>query len=283
MKLVTFVRDGDCQPGILEDGKILSLKQAGFNQMLDLISGGDEALARARGALSATFVFRAALSQCEVLAPLLNPPRIFGIGLNYREHAAESKMAVQSVPTVFLKLPSSICGPEADVLLPHEATQADYEAELAVVISKGGYRIAPENWKQHVFGYTIVNDVSARGVQLATSQWTLGKSLPTFTPMGPVIVTAEEISDPHQLDIHLTLNGEVMQSANTSDMIFKIPELIAYISALVPLEPGDMISTGTPPGVGLGRNPQVWLKDGDEMVIEIDGIGTLRNRVRAVA
>jgi len=203
--------------------------------------------------------------------------------LNYREHAAESKMAVQSVPTVFLKITSSIIGPEADVLLPPEATQPDYEAELAVVIGQGGYRIKPEDWRKHVFGYTIVNDVSARGVQLATSQWTLGKSLPTFTPMGPVIVTADEISDPHQLDIRLTLNGEVMQSANTSDLIFKIPELITYISALVPLEPGDVISTGTPPGVGLGRTPQLWLKDGDEMVIEVEGIGTLRNRTRAVS
>lgn len=283
MKLVTFVRDGDCQPGILEDGKILSLKQAGFDQMLDLIAGGGEALAHARTALFATSALRTELSQCEVLAPLLNPPRIFGIGLNYRAHAAESKMAVQSVPTVFLKLPSSICGPEADVLLPPEATQPDYEAELAVVIGQGGYRIAPDNWRDHVFGYTILNDVSARGVQLATSQWTLGKSLPTFTPMGPAIVTADEITDPDQLDIRLILNGAVMQSANTSDMIFKIPELIAYISTLVPLEPGDVISTGTPPGVGLGRNPQLWLKDGDEMVIEIEGIGTLRNRTRAIA
>jgi 2-keto-4-pentenoate hydratase/2-oxohepta-3-ene-1,7-dioic acid hydratase in catechol pathway len=283
MKLVTFVCNGACQPGILEEGEIFSLKQAGFDRMLDLISGGNEALMLARAVSSTDSALRVELSKCEILAPLLNPPRIFGIGLNYREHAAESKMAVQSVPTVFLKLPSSICGPDADVLLPPEATQPDYEAELAVVIGKSGYRIAPENWWQYVFGYTIVNDVSARGVQLATSQWSLGKSLPTFTPMGPVIVTADEISDPHQLDIHLTLNGEVMQLANTSDMIFKIPELIAYISALVPLEPGDMISTGTPPGVGLGRNPQLWLKDGDEMVIEIDGIGTLRNRVRAVA
>jgi 2-keto-4-pentenoate hydratase/2-oxohepta-3-ene-1,7-dioic acid hydratase in catechol pathway len=283
VKLVTFTHDGVRQPGIAVDGKIVSLKPAGYVDVLSVISGGDEALQRVRAVSSASGQLGIALEKAELHAPLLNPPRIFGVGLNYREHAAESKMAVQSVPTVFLKITSSIIGPEADVLLPPEATQPDYEAELAVVIGQGGYRIKPEDWRKHVFGYTIVNDVSARGVQLATSQWTLGKSLPTFTPMGPVIVTADEISDPHQLDIRLTLNGEVMQSANTSDLIFKIPELITYISALVPLEPGDVISTGTPPGVGLGRTPQLWLKDGDEMVIEVEGIGTLRNRTRAVS
>ncbi len=283
MKLVTFVQDGIRQPGIVASGQVRSLKPAGFDDALSVISGGDEAFERVRAFSPSSAQPGIALDKAELLAPLLNPPRIFGIGLNYREHAAESKMAVQSVPTVFMKLPSSIVGPDADVLLPPEATQPDYEAELAVVIGTGGYRINPEDWRQHVFGYTIVNDVSARGVQLSTSQWTLGKSLPGFTPMGPVIVTADEISDPHRLDIRLTLNGEVMQSANTSNMIFKIPELIAYISALVPLQTGDVISTGTPPGVGLGRSPQVWLKDGDEMVIEIERIGTLRNRTRIVA
>jgi 2-keto-4-pentenoate hydratase/2-oxohepta-3-ene-1,7-dioic acid hydratase in catechol pathway len=189
-------------------------------------------------------------------------------------------MAVQAVPTVFMKLPSSICGPDANVVLPANAMQTDYEAELAVVIGKPGFRIKPESWEQHVFGYTIVNDVSARDVQLATSQWTLGKSFPTFTPMGPVIVTREEITDPHALGIRLTLSGEVMQNANTRDLIFRIPELIAYISSIVPLKAGDVISTGTPPGVGLGRTPQRWLRDGEEMVIEIDGIGSLRNRTK---
>ncbi len=222
-----------------------------------------------------------ALSEIKLLAPLLHPPRIFGIGLNYVEHAAESKMKVQEVPTVFLKLASSICGPDADVFLPSNATQPDYEAELAVVIGKRGNHIAAADWEQYVFGYTIINDISARGVQLATSQWTLGKSFPTFTPMGPVIVTRDEIPDPHALDIKLTLSGEVMQSANTRDLIFKIPQLIEYLSSILALEPGDIISTGTPPGVGLGRTPQRWLKPNEDMLIEIEGIGTLRNRTRA--
>ena len=246
-------------------------------------SGSDDVLAYIGSGAKSPLGEELPLSKVTLLAPLQRPPRIFGIGLNYREHAAESKMAVQSVPTVFLKLSSSITGPDSEVLLWPEATQPDYEAELAVVIGKSGHRISKEDWREHVFGYTIVNDVSARGVQLATSQWTLGKSFPTFTPMGPWIVTADEIKDPHKLDIRLTLNDEVMQSANTRDLIFGIPELIAYISSIVPLEAGDVISTGTPSGVGLGRNPQRWLLPNETMVIEVEGIGTLRNRTRAEA
>ena len=272
MKIVSFKQqNGRTGAGILVDDTIRVFPSSGGDDALSYIeSGGTSASGEALP-----------LDKVTLLAPLQRPPRIFGIGLNYREHAAESKMAVQSVPTVFLKLSSSITGPESDVVLWSNATQPDYEAELAVVIGKPGHRIPKEKWREHVFGYTIVNDVSARGVQLATSQWTLGKSFPTFTPMGPWIVTADEIEDPHSLDIRLTLNDEVMQSANTRDLIFDIPDLIAYISSIVPLEVGDVISTGTPPGVGLGRNPQRWLLPGETMTIEIEGIGTLRNRTRA--
>jgi 2-keto-4-pentenoate hydratase/2-oxohepta-3-ene-1,7-dioic acid hydratase in catechol pathway len=272
MKLITFRHNGGVRGGVLEDATVKPLTATGGDDALALIASGDAEPSFDGAAIP--------LSEVTLLAPLLHPPRIFGIGLNYREHAAESKMAVQAVPTVFMKLPSSICGPDADVVLPTNATQTDYEAELAVVISKPGFRIKPEDWEQYVFGYTIVNDVSARDVQLATSQWTLGKSFPTFTPMGPVIVTRDEIADPHALSIKLTLSGEVMQNASTRDLIFRIPELIAYISSIVPLEAGDVISTGTPPGVGLGRTPPRWLRDGEEMVIEIDGIGSLRNRTK---
>jgi 2-keto-4-pentenoate hydratase/2-oxohepta-3-ene-1,7-dioic acid hydratase in catechol pathway len=192
-------------------------------------------------------------------------------------------MDVQAVPTVFLKLASSVTGPETDIILPKNATQPDYEAELAVVIGRPGYRIAANDWKDHVFGYTIVNDVSARDVQLATSQWTLGKSFPTFTPMGPWIVTQEEIADPHRLDIRLTIDREVLQSSNTRHLIFRIPQLIEFISSITPLEAGDIISTGTPQGVGLGRSPQRWLAPGEEVVISIEQVGELRNRTRAEA
>jgi 2-keto-4-pentenoate hydratase/2-oxohepta-3-ene-1,7-dioic acid hydratase in catechol pathway len=274
MKLVSYKQDsGAIRGGILEGSIIRPLPP----------SDGDDVLAAIRSGRidPQSETAPVVLDTVTLVAPLLHPPRIFGIGLNYREHAAESKMAVQIVPTVFLKLASSLCGPDADVLLPVNATQTDYEAELAVVIGKPGHHIVAEDWEQYVFGYTIVNDVSARDVQLATSQWTLGKSFPTFTPMGPTIVTRDEILDPHSLDIRMTIDGEVLQLANTRDLIFRIPELIAYISSIVPLEAGDVISTGTPSGVGLGRTPQRWLKPGEEMVIDITGLGTLRNRTRA--
>jgi 2-keto-4-pentenoate hydratase/2-oxohepta-3-ene-1,7-dioic acid hydratase in catechol pathway len=276
MKFVSYkTKDNIVESGILLGDSIQPLQSSRDGALLAHIRSGAPEPAVAGG--------HVALGDVELVAPLMHPPRIFGIGLNYQEHAAESKMKVQEVPTVFLKLSSSICGPDADVLLPPDATNPDYEAELAVVIGKAGHRIDPADWEQYVFGYTIINDVSARGVQLATSQWTLGKSFPTFTPMGPAIVTRDEVPDPHALDIRLTLSGEVMQSANTRDLIFKIPALIAYLSSIVALEPGDIISTGTPPGVGLGRTPQRWLKPGEDMVIDIESIGTLRNRTRAVA
>jgi len=273
MKFVSYQgANGVIRGGLLQGDQIHPLRQSGEDDVLAHIRSGKKEPELAGDPFPIT--------SATLMAPLQRPPRIFGIGLNYREHAAESKMAVQSVPTVFLKLASSIVGPDADVLLPPDATQPDYEAELAVVIGRPGHRIAPADWRNHVFGYTIINDVSARGVQLATSQWTLGKSFPTFTPMGPAIVTADQIADPHALDIRLTLSGEVMQSANTRDMIFIIPELIAYLSSIVALEAGDIISTGTPPGVGLGRSPQRWLKSDEEMIIEIEGLGVLRNRTK---
>jgi 2-keto-4-pentenoate hydratase/2-oxohepta-3-ene-1,7-dioic acid hydratase in catechol pathway len=276
MKLVSYKQDGGAvHGGILDGNRVHPLSQHQGDAVLAYIQSGES--------VPLTDTASIPLHLVTLLAPLLHPPRIFGIGLNYVEHAAESKMVVQNDPTVFLKLPSSITGPNTEVLLPPNATKPDYEAELAVVIGKPGHNIAAADWEQHVFGYTIINDVSARGVQLATSQWTLGKSFPTFTPMGPCIVTRDEIADPHALDIKLTLSGEVMQSANTRDMIFRIPELIAYLSSIVPLEPGDIISTGTPPGVGLGRTPQRWLNDGEDMVIEIESIGTLTNRTRVTA
>ena len=151
--------------------------------------------------------------------------------------------------------------------------------KFAVVIGKRGTHISRNDWEEYVFGYTILNDVSARDVQLATSQWTLGKSLDTFAPIGPWIVTRDEVSYPHTLDIRLSINGELLQHSNTRHLIFSVPELVEYISNLVPLEPGDIISTGTPAGVGLGRKPQRWLRHGDEVVIEIEKIGVLKNQV----
>lgn len=271
-------------PGLLVTGKngeqeVANLSSLGYRSVRNIIEAGPDALDRVRKIESSAP--RIPLARVTLHAPIPRPPRVFAIGLNYQKHADESKMAVQKVPTVFLKLTSSIVGPDALVILPRISTQPDYEAEFAVVIGKRGYQIAEKDWQQHVFGYTIVNDVSARDIQLATSQWTLGKSFPTFTPMGPAIVTADEIADPHALDISLAINGETLQSSNTSDLIFKIPALIAHLSSLTPLEAGDIISTGTPEGVGLGRKPQRWLKPDEEMVVSVEKIGQLRNRTIA--
>jgi 2-keto-4-pentenoate hydratase/2-oxohepta-3-ene-1,7-dioic acid hydratase in catechol pathway len=220
-----------------------------------------------------------ALKSVQLLAPLPNPPRIFCVGLNYRDHAVESRMEIPEVPTIFMKLPSAVIGAGAAIRLPAISTQPDYEAEFAAVIGVGGRAIAKGDWEKHIFGYTILNDVSARDIQLATSQWTLGKSFDTFCPIGPAIVSRDEIADPHQLSIRLSIDGEVLQDSNTRELIFKLPELIAYISSITPLAPGDIISTGTPAGVGLGRKPQRWLRSGETVTIEIAGLGALVNPV----
>jgi 2-keto-4-pentenoate hydratase/2-oxohepta-3-ene-1,7-dioic acid hydratase in catechol pathway len=221
------------------------------------------------------------LAQVKLLAPLQEPPRIFCVGLNYRDHAIESKMELPKVPTIFLKLASALIGPNAPIELPSISSQPDYEAEFACVIGKGGSRIARDDWQEHIFGYTILNDVGARDIQLATTQWTLGKSFNTFAPLGPSVVTKDEISNPHELDVKLSIDGEVLQHSNTRELIFKLPDLIAYISSITPLQAGDIISTGTPAGVGLGRNPQRWLRAGETVTIEVSGLGALVNPVVA--
>lgn len=278
MKFVTFADAHGSQTVGVQDGTgVYALPSDRFPDMLSVVADREGALQAGEAARSG----QEPVSAPTLLAPLPDPPRLFCIGLNYASHAAESKMKVQAVPTVFMKLSSSVVGSGAEVVLPVNSTQPDWEVELAVVIGKPGYRIAAADWQDHVFGYTILNDISARDVQLATSQWTLGKSFPTFCPLGPALVTADEIADPHNLEIRLTLDGEVMQDANTRDLIFRIPELVEYISSLTPLQPGDIISTGTPEGVGLGRTPQRWLQPGQEMVLTIQGLGELRNRTVA--
>lgn len=270
MKIVTFsLEDNRPRPGILLENEVVDLSELGFSGVAEVI--GSQEFPDAESGT------RMPLDQVRLMAPILGPPRIFCIGLNYRDHAAESNMQIPAVPTVFVKLTSSIVGPGARIVLPKNSSQPDYEAELAVVIGRGGCRIHADDWKEHVFGYTILNDVSARDVQLATSQWTLGKSFPTFCPMGPAIVTADEIPDPHALDIRLDIDGEELQHSNTRELIFRVPQLIEYISSIAALEPGDIISTGTPAGVGLGRKPQRWLKPGEMVTIEIEGLGKLSN------
>jgi 2-keto-4-pentenoate hydratase/2-oxohepta-3-ene-1,7-dioic acid hydratase in catechol pathway len=274
MKLVSFsTADGVIRPGaLLEDNSVVDLSAAGYTDTLAAITAG---LSEA----PAGPVVPAA--EVRLHAPIANPPRVFAIGLNYRDHAIESGMAIPTTPVVFFKLTTAIIGPGDSIVLPKNSTEPDYEAELAFVMGKGGYRIPASAWREHVYGYTMVNDVSARDVQLATSQWTMGKSFPTFCPIGPAIVTADEIADPHQLAIGLTIDGVVHQNSNTRELIFKIPELVEYLSSITPLLPGDVVSTGTPYGVGLGRTPKRWLKPGETVTVTVEGLGSLTNPVVA--
>lgn len=277
MKLVTFHRGEEApRPGLLIGESVVDLGIFGFTDALPFLQADTWAIGAEaeRGP-------RIPLQRVRLLAPLLHPGRIFCVGLNYRDHAIESKMEIPRVPTVFMKFPSAVIGPEQTVRIPSMTQQPDYEVELAIVIGKGGKKIPKDRWEEHVFGYTILNDVSARDVQLATSQWTLGKSFDTFCPIGPAIITRDEVGDPHRLDIRLSIGGEILQHSNTRELIFKAPELIAYLSSITALRPGDIISTGTPAGVGLGRNPQRWLKPGETMVAEIEKLGQLSNPVAA--
>jgi 2-keto-4-pentenoate hydratase/2-oxohepta-3-ene-1,7-dioic acid hydratase in catechol pathway len=275
MKLVSFAtKSGETRPGyLLEDtNTILDLGHSGFTDTLGVISSEKLATSAAK---------QIPLSDVRLCAPISNPPRIFAIGLNYRDHAKESGMEIPTSPVVFFKLPTAIVGPGDAIVLPKNSTQPDYEAEFAFVIGKGGYRISASNWRDHVYGYTIVNDVSARDVQFASTQWSMSKCFPTFCPLGPTITTADEIADPHALNISLSIDGEMLQNSNTRELVFKIPELIEYLSSITPLLPGDIVSTGTPPGVGLGRNPKRWLKPGETVTVTIEGLGSLTNPVVA--
>ena len=218
-----------------------------------------------------------------VLAPpIAHPSKIIGIGLNYADHCREQKLPPPESPVLFAKLPSSIIGPgEAIRWDPQFSSRVDYEAELAVIIGRRARQVS-EAWAlDYVFGYTALNDVSARDVQFRDTQWVRGKSFDTFCPLGPWIAGRDEIPDPGQLAIRCLLNGVTMQDSRTSEMVFSVAELIAFISRAITLEPGDIIATGTPGGVGVFRKPPVFLKSGDEVVVEIEGIGKLRNRVTA--
>jgi len=282
VRLVTYRdRDRSIKPGVLLGEEIVDISGQ-VDSVKSLIESGPDALARLRNSLQGK-THRIPLAEVELRAPLQNPPRIFCLGLAYRDHAIETHQEIPKVPTIFLKLTSALNGPRSAVVLPKRTQQPDYEAEFAFVIGTGGKNISADAWEEHIFGYTIMNDVSARDVQMATSQWSLGKSFDTFAPLGPAIVTKDEVPDPHALDIKLTIGGEVLQHSNTRELIFRVPDLIAYLSAITSLEPGDIISTGTPAGVGLGRTPHRWLRPGETIVTEVEGLGQLVNSVVAEA
>lgn len=214
-------------------------------------------------------------------APIVDPRKIICVGLNYKDHAAESGSPIPKDPILFSKYATALIGHGETIVLPKVSHEVDFEAELVIVVGKKGRHLTLSNAMDHVAGYTVGHDVSARDWQLKKDgkQWMVGKTFDTFAPAGPVLVTKDEVKDPQNLPIRLRLNGEMMQNSSTKQMIFGVAELLVYLSQVFTLEPGDLIYTGTPPGVGVARKPPVYLKDGDVVEVEIEGLGVLRNPV----
>jgi 2-keto-4-pentenoate hydratase/2-oxohepta-3-ene-1,7-dioic acid hydratase in catechol pathway len=285
MKFLTYRYDGAERVGVLRGDEVIDLSPLAAS-MLELIDGGPDLLAEARKLVAAA-EGGLALAEIELRAPIPRPRKnIICLGMNYAAHAIESLRAkglpekLPEYPVFFSKMPTAVNHPNAPVpLMPDVSAQRDWEVELAVIIGRRGRDIPASAALDYVFGYTIMNDVSARDLQTRHQQFFYSKSLDGSAPLGPWIVTADEIPDPHALGIRLRLNGELVQNSTTRDMIFDIPTCIATFSRGITLEPGDIIATGTPAGVGMGMTPQRWLKAGDVMEAEIDGIGVLRNTV----
>lgn len=284
MKLVTYLSAGGPRVAAVRDDGYVDLHGADHRipvSMRALLAEGEPMLKRAQAALAQSEAIPH--SSLKLLAPVPDPEKIICIGLNYADHAAESGQEIPKQPVVFSKFVTTVCAPEAPIVLPKVSEKVDYEAELVAVIGRGGKHIPQEKALSHVAGYTCGHDVSARDWQMGApgGQWLLGKSFDTFAPFGPWIVTADEVGDPGALDIRLRLNGQTMQNSNTRQLIFSIAQLVSHVSKVFTLAPGDVIFTGTPPGVGGARKPPVWLRPGDMVEVEIERIGVLRNPVAA--
>jgi 2-keto-4-pentenoate hydratase/2-oxohepta-3-ene-1,7-dioic acid hydratase in catechol pathway len=249
--------------------------------MRELLGGGPAALSKALEAARSPDAVRIDAAHVKLSPPIPDPPKIICLGLNYRDHAIESGATIPKEPILFSKYATALIADGDTIVLPPVSREVDYEAELVIVVGRRGRNIRPQEAMSFVAGYTIGHDVSARDWQLKKEgkQWMVGKTFDTFAPTGPVIVTPDELTDPHRLPIRLRLNSQTMQDSNTSQMIFDVPSILAYLSQVFTLEPGDLIFTGTPPGVGFARKPPVFLKAGDVVEVEIEGIGVLRNPV----
>lgn len=319
MKLVTYTAGGDPRLGAqVPRGQIIDLNRGYFalkqaegqpvtqrlagaivpSDMVAFLEGGDQALEAARavvhfveerGAIDGLLVNRwGSRIVCDepnvrILAPILKPPKIIGIGLNYRDHAEEQGAKVPKVPMIFAKFATSIIGPNEPIIYPSITEQLDYEAELAFVIGKGGKNIPIDKAYSHIAGYCIFNDVTARDIQLSDRQWVRGKTADTLAPLGPYLVTRDEIPEPDNLKIQLWLNGDLMQDSRTDQLIFDIPYLVNFLSQAFTLEPGDIVATGTPSGVGFARTPPNFMEVGDRVKVEIEGLGVLENPIVAEA
>lgn len=302
MKLVTYkTSESDSRLGFLHQNAVIDMEDFGQisnfplpNDMLELIDMGFEVITEINDLVDNTSEdnfkeISYSMDEVTLLAPIEKPRKnIIGIGLNYTEHVAESARTLDTSaklpqkPIIFSKPPTTVTGPNTDVILNRKLTQQlDYEVEIAVVIGKDGKNIAPENALDYVFGYTIINDISARDCR-REGQWIVSKGQDTFAPMGPFLVTKDEIENPHNLNLSLKLNGVEKQNSNSKLMLFNINDLIEDLSTVFTLEAGDIIATGTPAGVGAGRNPQEWMKDGDVMEATVEGLGTLVNTVKAI-
>ncbi len=310
MKLVSFNYEGNTRIGCIADEQIIDLNFA-YRSMLEsegliraeqiaeafipanmigFLQGGKQSLDLAKKAIqyvndtAQTFKYKVIhqVSDVKIEAPVLNPGKMICVGHNYREHILEMGREIPPVPVVFAKFANTVIGPQDDIPFFPVSDQLDYEAEFAFVIGKRARNVSQENALEYVSGYTIVNDVTYRDLQRRTIEWLQGKTVEGSAPMGPWLVTADELKDPSGLEVVLTVNGEERQRSNTKNLVFTVAFLVEFLSNLMTLEPGDVILTGTPGGVGVARDPQVFLKDGDVVRIEIDRIGALENQVKKI-
>jgi 2-keto-4-pentenoate hydratase/2-oxohepta-3-ene-1,7-dioic acid hydratase in catechol pathway len=304
MRLVSYKRSGAGRIGARLAGEVVDLtdayaavladrgtgdpeqraEEAVPPDMLAFLATGEEGMKAATEALelaSGDDDLRVPASEVELLPPVPRPPKIICVARNYAEHAAEAKLEVLEYPNLFIRFPRSLIPDGAPILVPKVSEQADWEAELAVIIGKRGKHVAKGDAYEHVAGYAPFNDVSVRDWQLRVKQFGAGKNFDSSGPFGPELVTRDEVPDPQNLRIELTVNGETMQSGNTSDMVFDIPTLVEHVSQFATLEPGDVIATGTPSGVGHFRDPPVYLKPGDTVRVSIESVGRLENPVAA--
>ncbi len=307
MRLVTFAQGGGPRLGalivsdrvewVVDVGRMDGRLPCDMRSFLGLGLGGWDRLAQALGdasrliedarcrsphaRLGSPAVHRLSDIALEPVIP--DPRKLICIGLNYRDHAAETRQTVPDVPTVFAKYHNTLIGAGRPIVVPRVTDHVDYEAELAFVIGRRGRHVPEHEALGHVAGYTCFNDVTARDVQKRTSQWTLGKSFDTFGPLGPALVTADEVPDPHALAIRLTVDGKILQESRTSEMVFSVARLVSYLSEVMTLEPGDVVATGTPAGVGFVRDPPRYLRPGETVRVEIEGVGVLENPVVAEA
>lgn len=291
MKIVTFKDKNEAENyrigALVSENEIVDLtslaskEKLSATEVLNCFDLENGFLEKAKAAIEEGNLPKLNREEIEICAPVPRLNKIICIGLNYRDHAEESGMEIPESPIIFSKFDTCIIGANQPILLPVGSSQVDYEAELAFVIGRKAKNVKAAEAMNYVFGYTNFNDVSARDFQFSDGQWQRGKSCDTFAPTGEFIATTDEIEDPHNLRIRFRLNGETLQDSNTNQLIFKIPELIEFLSKFIMLEPGDIVATGTPPGVGFARKPPVFMKDGDTAEVEIQGLGILCNSVKS--